>query len=72
MVIARESTAASVDEPNHLSTERSFIGSSSFTRTIWLPRAVDVSQISAKLDHGVLTLQVPKMEDKEAVQIKID
>lgn len=35
---------------------------SSFARTIWLPRPVDASKVAAKLDHGVLTLEVPKLQ----------
>ncbi|KAG8900939.1 hypothetical protein FRB99_005664 [Tulasnella sp. 403] len=35
---------------------------SSFERTIWLPRPVDPSKVSAKLDHGVLTLEIPKLQ----------
>ncbi|KAG8917264.1 hypothetical protein FRC01_002575 [Tulasnella sp. 417] len=38
---------------------------SSFSRTIWLPRPVDSSKVSGKLEDGVLRLEIPKMADEE-------
>ncbi|KAG8892361.1 hypothetical protein FRB99_002781 [Tulasnella sp. 403] len=35
---------------------------SSFARTIWLPRPVDPSKVTASLDHGILTLEIPKLQ----------
>ncbi|EIM80410.1 HSP20-like chaperone [Stereum hirsutum FP-91666 SS1] len=45
-----------------VSTRNDFVGtsSSSFSRTVWLPRPVDAKNVSANLDHGVLTLRIPK------------
>jgi len=57
---------------NQLTTERLYSGTSSFTRTVWLPRSVDSSKITAKLTDGVLTLRAPKMEDKESIKINVD
>ena len=37
---------------------------SSFSRTIWLPRPVDASKVSGKLEDGVLRLTVPKLEEE--------
>ncbi|KAG8987205.1 hypothetical protein FRB90_003547 [Tulasnella sp. 427] len=34
---------------------------SSFERTVWLPRPVDAQNVVAKLDHGILTLEIPKL-----------
>ncbi|KAG8921003.1 hypothetical protein FRC00_009251 [Tulasnella sp. 408] len=34
---------------------------SSFARTMWLPRPVDSQGVKATLDHGVLTLEIPKL-----------
>jgi HSP20 family molecular chaperone IbpA len=45
---------------------------SSFSRTIWLPRPVDPTKVKAKLDHGVLTLEIPKKEEPAARRITID
>lgn len=41
---------------------RRWTSRSSFARTIWLPRPVDSSKVAAKLDHGVLTLEIPKLQ----------
>jgi len=50
----------------------SFLRSSSFSRTVWLPRPVNGKAVSAKLDHGVLTLRVPKRDDEASVRVSID
>jgi HSP20 family molecular chaperone IbpA len=44
---------------------------SSFTRTVWLPRPVDGNNVAAKLDDGVLTITVNKMEDKASVVVPV-
>jgi len=58
-------------ETNQISSERSFVGASSFTRTVWLPRQVDPSNVVAKHNDGVLTLEIPKAEDPGSVRINI-
>ncbi|KAH8114516.1 HSP20-like chaperone [Phellopilus nigrolimitatus] len=55
-----------------LSTERTFTGASSFSRTVWLPRRVNGSEVSAKLTDGILTVRIPKAEDQESIKVKID
>jgi len=55
-----------------LSTERSFSSASSFSRTVWLPRRVDGSRVKAKLEDGVLTVHIPKVEDPESVRVNIE
>ena len=57
---------------NAITNERNFSGSSSFSRTIWLPRPVDASGVSAKLVDGVLSLRIPKAEEHGATKINID
>ncbi|KAF4577174.1 small heat shock protein (HSP20) family protein [Pleurotus pulmonarius] len=57
---------------NQISSERMFTGSSTFTRTVWLPRPVDTQNVAAKLDDGILTIRVQKAEDKAGVSIPID
>ena len=54
-----------------LTSERSFTGESSFSRTIWLPRRVDGTGVSAKLEDGILTIRIPKAEDRESVRINV-
>ncbi|PSR74817.1 hypothetical protein PHLCEN_2v9531 [Hermanssonia centrifuga] len=62
---------ATKSDGNQISTERSLVGTSSFSRTVWLPRRVDSSNVSAKLDDGVLTLTLPKAEDPESINIQV-
>ncbi|KAF8555245.1 HSP20-like chaperone [Imleria badia] len=66
-----EAVVSSETSSNQLTTERLYSGTSSFTRTVWLPRPVDSSKITAKLTDGVLTLKAPKMEDKESIKIEV-
>ncbi|KLO19246.1 HSP20-like chaperone [Schizopora paradoxa] len=55
-----------------LSSERFFSSTSSFSRTVWLPRRVDGSKVKAKLEDGVLTVKIPKAVDPESVRVTID
>lgn len=57
---------------SQLAVERSFTGSSRFTRTIWLPRPGDANGVLAKLADGILTLKIPKAEENDAVKIKVE
>lgn len=67
------SSVVKSDQPaNQLSVERAFTGSSTFTRTVWLPRAVDVNNVSAKLADGVLTLRIPKAVEAGSVRIDVE
>ncbi|KAI0269836.1 HSP20-like chaperone [Gloeopeniophorella convolvens] len=59
-------------DSNQLAVERSFTGSSRFTRTVWLPRAADANNVSAKLADGILTLKIAKAEERDAVKINIE
>lgn len=45
---------------------------SSFSRTVWLPRVVDGSNVTAKLNDGVLTLTIPKADDKASTKITVE
>ncbi|OBZ71652.1 Small heat shock protein C4 [Grifola frondosa] len=62
---------ATAPEQTQISTERTFTGSSSFTRTVWLPRPVDTKNVSATLSDGVLTVTIPKAEDAGSVPITV-
>ncbi|KAI9512413.1 HSP20-like chaperone [Russula earlei] len=57
---------------NQLSVERSFTGSSKFTRTVWLPRPADAGNVTAKLADGILTLRIPKVVENDAVKINVE
>ncbi|KAL1736783.1 HSP20-like chaperone [Schizophyllum commune] len=67
-----DSTAVTkaADAPNQISTERTVFGN--FSRTVWLPRPVDASKVSAKLNDGILTVTVPKAEDKGSTVIPVE
>lgn len=73
--VAGSNTVPESDQQTSLiSAERpsSVISSSSnFTRTVWLPRPVDGASVSAKLQDGVLTLTIPKADDKGSVKVAI-
>lgn len=58
---------AAAPETREVSTERQFVGSSIFSRTVWLPEPVESTQVTAKLEDGVLTVTVPKADAKQTV-----
>jgi len=66
------STTKPDSDSNQISSERFFSGSSMFSRTIWLPRAVDAKKVSAKLQDGILTLTIPKAEDKAGIKVEVE
>ena len=55
-------------EENYIFRERRF---SAYSRSMVLPDDVDTSKIEAAFDDAVLTLTVPKSEEKKPKQIKI-
>jgi HSP20 family molecular chaperone IbpA len=57
---------------NQLSVERSFTGSSRFSRTVWLPRPADAAKVKAKLTDGILTLTIPKAEEMGGVKVDVE
>lgn len=66
----KEETNENKDNNKYIIKERS---SSSFKRCFKLPSNVDVKTISAKMDKGVLTLTLPKVEkDDTSNKITID
>ncbi|KAG8925531.1 hypothetical protein FRC02_009610 [Tulasnella sp. 418] len=66
---SNETAVQKSSQSNLISSERR--SRTQFTRTVWLPRAVDGTKVSAKLVDGILTLDIPKMEDKETVKVAI-
>jgi HSP20 family molecular chaperone IbpA len=60
------------EQSQQISTERTFSGTSTFTRTVWLPRPIDSSGVKAKLEDGVLTLTVPKAVEQGSTRINVD
>jgi len=66
--------SAPAEEPNtkEISAERTFTGSLSFLRTVWLPQPVDTKSVTAKLEDGVLTVTVPRAEEQGSVQVQVE
>jgi HSP20 family protein len=67
-----EKSPVTQSQSTPLSTERYFAGDSTFTRTLWLPQEVDQSKVTAKLEDGILTLRLPKAEDKGSFKINVE
>jgi HSP20 family protein len=44
----------------------------SFTRTFSLPRSIDASRIAANYNHGILEIEIPKLEEAKPKQIQIN
>ena len=59
-------------EQSQISTERTFKGTSTFTRTVWLPHPIDSAGVKAKLEDGVLTLTVPKAVEQGSTRINVE
>jgi len=60
------------EQPKQLAVEHQFVANTSFTRTVWLSRPVDGNSVSAQLKDGVLTLTLPKSEDKGSVKVSVE
>jgi len=56
------------DEENYHMEERSF---GSFTRSFTLPAGIDVGQLSAELDNGVLRVVIPKGPEAKSQKVQI-
>jgi len=70
--VADTSTTQVTDKSNQkLTSERAYADSAHFTRTVWLPRPVDTSNVVAKLQDGVLNVTVSKVEDKGSVTVPV-
>jgi HSP20 family molecular chaperone IbpA len=63
----QDTTSMSMERPGSVMTS-----SSSFSRTVWLPRVVDENNVSAKLADGVLTVTIPKANDKASAKVAIE
>lgn len=48
-----------------------FVRNMSFSRTVWLPRPVDAESVAAKLEHGVLRVELKKAADRESFKVSI-
>jgi len=57
-----------VEKPNYLRQERRF---GSFCRQVGLPAGVNPDKTKATFEHGVLTLEMPKVEAAKARTVKV-
>jgi HSP20 family molecular chaperone IbpA len=49
------------------------VGSSNFTfsRTVYLPERVDGAHVKAKLEHGILTVEIPKATETPVTEVAV-
>ena len=66
------SSAVTTSESNQITTEREFVGNTTFTRTVYLPRPVKTDDVVAHLNDGILTVSIPKAEDAGTVRIPVE
>lgn len=60
-----------VEAPEGYSTHRSERSSFRFARTFELPAKVDSGRVEARLEHGVLTVTLPKAPEAQPKQISV-
>lgn len=53
----------------YLCLERSF---GKFSRSLYIDRAVDLTQATAELDQGVLTITLPKLKDRRGSEFRLN
>lgn len=58
--------------PNLPSSGGAFESAQTFTRSIWLPRTVDGSNVTARLEDGILTIRIPKANDQKSFKIDVE
>ncbi|WP_319508191.1 Hsp20/alpha crystallin family protein [uncultured Methanolobus sp.] len=68
-ISAKRSASSEENEGGYLRRERTY---SSFSRTITLPEAVTTEGAKAKLEDGVLTVTLPKLQIEERKKILIE
>ena len=70
MILSGEKKQSKVDESvrGFLCLERSF---GKFSRSLYIDHAVDLTRASAKLVDGVLTVLIPKLEDRRGSEFRL-
>ncbi|KAG8899392.1 hypothetical protein FRC00_001485 [Tulasnella sp. 408] len=59
---AEGSSTEKTDTKKEPQTQPRWSTRSSFERRIWLPKPVDAQKVAARLENGILTLEVPKLQ----------
>ena len=70
MVLSGEKKQSKVDESvrGYLCLERSF---GKFSRSLYIDHAVDLTRATARLVDGVLTVLIPKLEDRRGSEFRL-
>ncbi|CAE6444149.1 unnamed protein product [Rhizoctonia solani] len=58
-------------ESKDVSPDGTYEYRSTFSRTVWFPQAVDAKNAQAKLEDGILTLNIPKREETGIQKISL-
>ena len=71
MILSGEKKQSKVDESvrGYLCLERSF---GKFSRSLYIDQAVDLTRASARLVDGVLTVLIPKLEDRRGSEFRLE
>lgn len=70
MILSGEKKQSKLDEPvrGYLCLERGF---GKFSRSLYIDQAVDLTRASARLADGVLTVLIPKLEDRRGSEFRL-
>lgn len=70
MILSGEKKQSKVDESvrGYLCLERSF---GKFSRSLYIDQAIDLTRATAKLDEGVLTVEIPTLEDRRGSEFRL-
>lgn len=71
MILSGEKKQSKLDEPvrGYLCLERGF---GKFSRSLYIDQAVDLTHASARLADGVLTVLIPKLEDRRGSEFRLE
>ena len=71
MILSGEKKQSKIDESvrGYLCLERGF---GKFSRSLYIDQAVDLTHASARLDDGVLTVLIPKLEDRRGSEFRLE
>lgn len=68
-IMAKFEEKLEIKEANYIKKERKY---GEARRSMVLPSKIKVEEASAKFDNGVLTVELPKLEQKERFKVDID
>ena len=70
LIVSGEKKEPKTEQPinGYLCMERSF---GKFTRSIYIDQAVDLAKADAQIGQGVLTITIPKLQDRRGSKIRL-